>query len=215
MPVPSRMSFVFWLPLSLALAGQAPTEHTFDQAPPGASPPGFTFGSMRQPEPGRWTVQKREADIFLSHERDDSTGYSFAIAPGAAYADLIVTVRLRLHDGARTGGLVWRYLDDRHYYALLLDLAQGEITMYRINEGHRVTLEMEDGLELDANAWHMLKVVHTSDTIRVSLGGVRVFEDENRRNRWPDQPGRVGLIATGNSNAEFDDLRITPRSERR
>jgi hypothetical protein len=209
------MSLVFWLPLSLALAGQTITEHNFDDAPPGASPPGFTFGSMRQPEPGRWTVQKRDLEQVLFHERDASTGYSLAIAEGLAPPDVVLTVRLRLTDGARTGGLVWRYLDDRHYYSLALDLARGEIALYRIHQGHRNTLESEDGLELDAEAWHMLKVVHTGSTIRASLGGVRVFEDEDRRNRWPDQPSRVGLLATGNSAVEFDDLRITPRSDHR
>jgi hypothetical protein len=128
-----------------------------------------------------------------------------------APADLAATVRLRLTDGARTGGLVWRYVDDRHYYAVLLNLGQSEISLYRINEGHLITLEAEDGLELDPDAWHVLKVVHGQGTIRVLLGGVRVFENDDHRNHWPDRPSRVGLIATGNSTAEFDDFRIFDR----
>jgi hypothetical protein len=215
MPVSFRTSIVLWLPLSLALAGQTITEHNFNEEAVGASPAGFTFGSMRQAEPGRWTIQKRDLESVLFHERDASTGYSLAIAEGLTPPDIVVTVRLRLTEGARTGGLVWRYLDDRHYYSLVLDLAQGEVALYRIHQGHRNTLESEDGLELDPEAWHLLKVVHTGTTIRASLGGVRVFEDEDGRNRWPDQPSRVGLLATGNSAVEFDDLRIAPRSDRR
>jgi hypothetical protein len=208
------MSIVLWLPLSLALAGQTITEHTFDKAPVGVSPPGFTFGSMRQPGPGRWTVQKRELGAVLCHERDESTGYSLAIAHGVAPSDLVISVRLRLTDGARTGGLVWRYLDDQHYYSLALDLARGEIALYRIHGGNRIRLEFEDDLELDAEAWHILKVAHTGGTIKALLGGVRVFENDHRRNRWPDQPSRVGLLATGNSAVEFDDLRIAARDHR-
>ena len=217
LPMPSllRMSFVLWLPLSLALAGQTITEYTFDQAPIGATPVGFTFGSMRQPEPGRWTVQKREPSNVLCHERDDSTGYSLAIAQGVAPSDLVITVRLRLTEGARTGGLVWRYLDDQHYYTLALDLVRGEVALYRIHGGNRFQLEIENGLELNPDEWHVLKVAHTGRTIRASLGGVRVFEDDDHRNRWPDQPTRVGLLATGNSAVEFDDLRVAPRSDHR
>ena len=206
---------VLWLPLSLALAGQTITEYTFDQALVGVKPEGFTFGSMRQPEPGRWTVQQREPGNVLCHERDDSTGYSLAIAEGETPSDLIVTVRVRLTEGARTGGLVWRYLDDQHYYTLALDLVRGEIALYRIHGGNRFRLEFEDGLELDPDAWHTLKVMHTGRTIRAYVSGVGVFEDDDHRNRWPDQPTRVGLLATGHSAVEFDDLRIAPRSDRR
>jgi hypothetical protein len=210
-----RMSLVLWLPLSLALAGQTITEHTFEQEPVGVSPAGFTFSSMRQPEPGRWTVQKREEAGVLCHDRDESTGYSLAVADDRAPADLIVTARLRLTEGARTGGLVWRYLDDRHYYALALNLARGEIVLYRIHAGHRITLARQDDLEIDPDAWHTLKVLHAGGTIRALLGGVRVFDYEDGRDRWPDRPSRVGLIATGDSGVEFDDLRIAPRSDRR
>jgi hypothetical protein len=61
----------------------------------------------------------------------------------------------------------------------------------------------------------VLKVVHTNETIRASIGGIRVFDDNHHFNRWPTEPSRVGLIATGHSGAEFDDLHVAPRSERR
>jgi hypothetical protein len=117
-------------------------------------------------------------------------------------------MRLRFVDGARAGGLVWRYVDDNHYYTLILDMAKGEIAVYRVSNGHRVLLEVEDDLELDSDAWHTLKVVHTDESVRAMLGGVRVFEDRDRTNRWSGGATRVGLIATGNSGVEFDDLRI-------
>jgi hypothetical protein len=213
MRVYPRFAVVVWLPLSLALASQAGTERDFDQIPPGASPPGFTFGSMRQPEPGRWTVQQADGNGFLCHERDESTGYSLAIAEGAAPANLVMTVRVRLTEGARAGGLVWRYLNDKHYYSLILDLNQRRIALVRVSSGHHIVLDAEDDLELDANAWHTLKVVHVGKTVRASLGGVHVFEDEDRRNAWGDEATRVGVIATGNSRVEFDDLRVAPRGD--
>jgi hypothetical protein len=116
-------------------------------------------------------------------------------------------VRLRLHGGARAGGLVWRYVDDRDYYAALLDLARGEISMYRVSDGNRTKLEFEDDLELDPEAWHTLKAVHVGAFAYVTLGGIRVFEDHIGR---PDRAGagRAGVLSTGNSEVWFDDLRI-------
>jgi hypothetical protein len=212
MMVSSRLWVMFCVPLSLAIGNQAMVEHTFNDVPVGGSPPGFTFASMRQKEPGRWTVQKREADTVLFHERDALTGYSLAIAGAKSPSDLVATVRVRFIDGARAGGLVWRYVDDQHYYALILDMAKHDISLVRVSGGNRILLEHEDDLELDPQAWHSLKVVHAEQVIRVMLGGVRVFEDNDRRNRWTSGPSGVGLIATGNSGVEFDDLRITPRT---
>lgn len=211
MRVPSCLAAVVGVPLGFALLGQAAIEHTFDQLPAGATPPGFTFGKMRQPEPGHWIIQRDQDNGVLCHERDGWTGYSLAIADGTSPTDLAVTVRLRLTEGARAGGLVWRYLDDQHYYALVLDLAKGTIAMYRVFGGHHIQLEFEDDLELDPDAWHTLKVVHTGANVRAMLGGVRVFEEEDRRYKWSDEPSRVGVIATGNSRVEFDDLRVVAR----
>lgn len=204
-----RILFALSLPLSLAFGNQSHVAHTFDEAALGASPPGFTFGSMRQKAPGLWTVQKRDADIVLYHERDELTGFSLAIADTKTSGDLAVTMRLRFVDGARAGGLVWRYVDDNHYYTLILDMTKGDIALYRVSNGHRVLLELEDDLELDAQTWHTLKVVHTDESVRAMLGGVRVFEDRDRTNRWTGGASRVGVIATGNSGVEFDDLKIS------
>jgi hypothetical protein len=46
----------------------------------------------------------------------------------------------------------------------------------------------------------------------VSLGGIRVFEDSHRGQDRPGA-GRVGLIAAGDAEVWFDDLRVdSPRN---
>ena len=207
---PALLLLALCLPLGLAFGNQAPITYTFNEAPIGTTPAGFTFGSMRQKEPGRWTVQKRDADIVLFHARDRLTGFSLAIPDVKTGPDVAVTVRIRFVDGARAAGLIWRYLDESHYYSLILDMSRSEIAVHRVSGGNRVGLEVEKDLELDPTGWHTLKIVHTGDTFRAMLGGVRVFEDTDRRNRLADPANRVGLIATGHSGVEFDDLKITP-----
>jgi hypothetical protein len=56
--------------------------------------------------------------------------------------------------------------------------------------------------------------MHIGETVRASLGGVHVFEDEDRRNAWGDEATRIGVIASGNGRAEFDDIHISPRGGR-
>jgi hypothetical protein len=63
---------------------------------------------------------------------------------------------------------------------------------------------------LDVNAWHTLKVTHDDEEISVSLGGIRVFEDNSRRNRGGGA-GAVGLFARSDSEVWFDDLRLDRR----
>ena len=58
---------------------------------------------------------------------------------------------------------------------------------------------MEDDLELDPKAWHTLKIVHVGESVRAMLGGVRVFEDADRRNRWS---GGLGFLNHGYSGSE-------------
>jgi hypothetical protein len=182
----------------------------FDNDKTGAPPAGFVFAAMRQPAPGSWEVRRTGTSGYLVHETDAGAhGYAFAVHDGPDWRDLSVSVRLRLTGGRRAGGLVWHYLDNQHYYAAVLDLAQGELSLYRVAGGNRIRMEFEDDLELDPEAWHTMKVNHTAKSTRVSLGGIRVFEDAHRGQDRPDA-GKVGLIAAGDASVWFDDLRIDP-----
>jgi hypothetical protein len=197
-----------WLIIGAAAREQDAVTVAFDQDKAGSPPAGFAFAAMRQPSPGSWMVRRLGASGHLEHEATDgATGYALAIHSATSLRDVALSVRLRLVSGRRTGGLVWHYVDDQHYYASVLDLSRGELAMYRVVGGNRTRLEFEDDLELDLDAWHTMKVVHTGNSTRVSLGGIRVFEDDHHGpERSPG--GRVGFIATGDAGVWYDDLRI-------
>jgi hypothetical protein len=197
------------------LAAQRGEVWTFDADATGAAPPGFTLAAMRQASPGAWLVRDEAGLRVLSHGAEPAaTGYALAIAPGEPRADVLVSVRLRLAGGRRVGGLVWRYQDAHNYYAAVLDLGDGSLSMYRVAGGNRVALERRSHLELDANAWHTLKVVHDDEAVFVSLGGIRVIEERDRRfDRLG--PGLSGVVAGGDADVWFDDLRIEPDRDRR
>jgi pyruvate,water dikinase len=171
---------------------------------------------MRQPSAGAWTVNRIASNGYLAHhgEAAHAGGFSLAVAPEETPERLLISARLRLSGGTRAGGLVWGYRDATHYYAVLLDLSRAEVVLYRVIDGNRVRVEAQDDLELDANAWHTLKVVSQDDRVVVSLGGIRVFEEEGKQFRRP-LGLRAGLISAGDAEAWFDDLRIEAAPERR
>jgi hypothetical protein len=189
------------------------SHRTFDDEKAGTAPAGFTFESIRQSDPGRWVIRRDAGTGFLSHEPAQSTGYALAISTHTTPPDVTVSAKLRLPGGTRTGGLVWRYIDDQHYYSLVLDLHGGTIALYRVSGGNHIKLDSEKDLDLDPQAWHTLKVVHTGHSLRAHLGGISVFDDEDRRPRPAEMPVRAGLIAAGNAEVHFDDLLVaeTPR----
>jgi hypothetical protein len=199
-----------WLLAGVAWPAQTATHVSFDHDKPGAPPAGFSFAAMRQPAPGAWLVRRTGTNGYLVHDPDvASQGYALAVVDALPPAEVNVSVRLRLAGGQRAGGIVWHYVDSQHYYASVLDLSRREISVYRVSSGNRSRMEFEDDLELDPEAWHTMKVSHTGHSTRVSLGGIRVFED-SRREKDGAGGGRVGLMAAGDADVWFDDLHIEP-----
>lgn len=198
------------------VAAQRAPVLSFDADTPDVAPAGFTLEAMRQNDPGAWIVRRDGANGYLTHMPGPSQdGYALALAPGGPVADLSVSVRMRLAGGGRAGGVVWRYQDANNYYAAILDLSRGAVFMYMMRNGNRVMIEAEDDLELDLDGWHTLRVVHERRSVHVSLGGIRVFEEQDGRLERTFGPGRAGLLATGSSTVWFDDLRLDTASARR
>ncbi|MBI4477288.1 MAG: hypothetical protein HY654_08960 [Acidobacteria bacterium] len=223
-PVESGGATMPRTPVALALlcaasqiaAAQPPSIFTFDDDPAGAGPKGFEVSAMRQDTPGTWLVRRVGANGVLVHQPDPgAAGFALAIAPDTPRRDVRVSARLRLAGGTRAGGLVWRFADAAHYYAAILDLDKRELVLFRVTAGNRIFLESEDDLELDPEAWHTLRIVHDESRIDVRLGGIRVFQERDRRAGPRSAPGRSGVIAAGGSEVWFDDLRIEPDRDRR
>lgn len=192
---------------AMAAALQATRVHSFDATGTGTLPSGFTTAALRQSSPGDWTIAKVGSSNALAHAADRSAeGWGLALAPDAPPANLRLTGRVRLAGGNHTGGLVWHYQDARNFMAVLLNLDDGDLELFRVSDGNRIRLEDRDGLELDAQAWHAMRVVHVNGRTTVSIGGIRVLDHNDRR--MSARVGLVGVVAHGQTDAAFDDLRI-------
>jgi len=187
---------------------------TFDDDPIGSVPPGLTFPVARQQAAAKWSVRADSSGRYLTHAADPSAsgGLSLAVLDMAHPSQMRVSVRLKLVDGERVGGLVWRYQDQDNFYLAALDLRLQELALYRVVRGNRIRLDDEDDLELDTSAWHSVRVVQDDDDIQVSLGGIGVMR---ARNLTFTEGGRAGVWSGGGGTAWFDDLRVEPEVDRR
>ncbi|MGH9253434.1 MAG: hypothetical protein ACRD3C_02570 [Vicinamibacterales bacterium] len=201
--------------IALALPGASAqvAVRTFDEDPIGSPPPGLTFSIARQQIAGRWLVRAEGPNHYLTHLADPaaSGGFSLAVLDTPHPAQMRASVRLKLLEGERVGGLVWRYQDAENFYLAALDLRLQELALYRVVRGNRIRLDDEDELELDESAWHSVRVVQDDDDIRVSLGGIGVIR---ARDRTIADEGRAGVWSGGGATAWFDDLRVEPDENR-
>ena len=187
---------------------------TFDEDAIGNPPPNLSFAVARQQNAGKWLIRAEGPNHYLTHLADSvaAGGFSMAVLETPHPAQMRASVRLKLLDGERLGGLVWRYQDAENFYLVALDLRIQELALYRVVRGNRIRLDEEDELELDVSAWHSVRVVQDDDDIRVSLGGIGVIR---ARDRTFADAGRVGVWSGGGATAWFDDLRVEPEEDRR
>jgi hypothetical protein len=201
------------LALALAAVSAQTVVRTFEEDELGSPPPGLMFAMARQQTVGRWLVRADGSNHYLTHLADPaaSGGFSLALLETPHPPQMRVSARLKLTEGERVGGLVWRYQDAENFYVAALDLRVQVLALYRVVRGNRIRLEEEDDLELDAAAWHSVRVVHDDDDIRVSLGGIGVMR---ARDRTFTTGGRAGVWSGGGATAWFDELRVEPEEER-
>jgi len=186
---------------------------TFDQEQVGVPPAGFSFAAARLPAAGPWLVRADGTNRYLAHTSVASTreGFSIAVLDTLPPLDLRLSARIKLVNGSRVGGLVWRYQNPENFLAVALDLEAQAMALYRVARGNRIRLEFEDDLELDRDAWHVVRVEQARGRIRVSLGGIGVMR---ARDRAEADTGRAGIWSDGGATAWFDDVNVENAPER-
>jgi hypothetical protein len=197
------------------LLAQGASVRRFDDEPAGQPPAALLLSAFRQNGPGAWVVRRDGTEHVLSHAaQPDGRGWSLAVADEPTLDDVVVSARVRLAGGSRTAGLIWGYEGADTFHAVVLDLQRQETAAYRVIRGNRIRFDLEDDLELDAEAWHTMKVVQHNGDVTIFLGGIRVLKDGGGR-RDRGRRGRAGVLAAGDADVSFDDLRIvSERGER-
>ncbi len=198
---------IFVAVAAAAVSAQRVAAIGFDELTAGAAPDGFFFAPSRQATPGTWEV-RGTARRHLIHAADPTVtmrGISVAGVDVAAPADVKVSTRLRLIDGDRAGGVIWRYRDASNFYFMAVVHSDRVAGLFRVTGGNRITLEITSDIDLDPEAWHAVTVVHDGDQIRATIDGIGVLR---ARDRTLTEGGRAGVWSAGNSTSWFDDIAI-------
>jgi hypothetical protein len=190
------------------LAGQSAPDivRRFDEDVLNGPPKGFVFAETREAAPSRWVVRREGDTSVLAHlgRPAPSPGFALAIVEGSRLGNVRASVRIKMADGQRLAGLVWRYQDPDDYHVAWLNLGEQRAGVYRFSRGNRIRLRSVDDLELDPNAWHTVKVEYENNRMEMHLGGIKVFDV---RNRDAGEMGGVGVWSAGDAVAYFDDFR--------
>jgi hypothetical protein len=124
-----------------------------------------------------------------------------------------LSVRFKAMSGAedQAAGLVWRYRDQDHYYIVRANALEGNVVLYKVENGKRSDLKPKGSgtfaygkkAPVKSGAWNALRVVARGPLFEVFLNGEKLFEVEDATFT---AKGQVGLWTKADSVTRFDDL---------
>ena len=103
-----------------------------------------------------------------------------------------------------SGGLIFRFVDDKNFYLLSAGCPSDYFALSRMTNGQIVPLK-QSVVPTDKDTWYRLKV-------RVEGGHFMCYDDDKMIFDFDENKiakGRIGLWARDDSQAQFDDVKIT------
>lgn len=217
------MSSAGWL-VALGLIAAPPEMITFDSAPFGKVPPGWSTAMTDSGQPPKWEILKDTtapsqpyvlAQVSTGSEQNRSP---LAILDRAAVKDGEVSVRFKPVAGReeRAAGVVFRYVDSKNYYLVRADALENNISLYRVKDGKQEPLTPKTRFvtargvthDVPTGSWSTLKVVFRGPLLSVYFNHRRVLQAEDT---IFSGPGKVGLWTRADSVTYFDDFRYAQR----
>ena len=186
---------------------------TFDDLQPGSIPAGVRLAETGAVgTPATWAVVEDPSAPSRPHafgvvaSANDKKTYNLALLEGVRDGDVDLQVSLRAVSGQlnQGGGLVWRAKGADDYYLARWDPLEDNVYIYVVQGGARTALAKAD-LELDHDAWHVLRVIARSSQIELFIDDTPVLSVED--STFP-LPGMVGLWTKSDAATRFDDLSV-------
>ena len=197
----------------------------FEGMPVGSPPDGWTIAKTGRSAAPQWEIVTDESSPagarVLAQLSKDATADGFAIAlyPSEPLANGAVTVHFKPVSGTvdRAAGIVWRYRDENNYYLVRADALEGNVALYKVEQGRRTSLppagkggEHAVQASVPAGRWSTLRVAFMGTRFVVSFDEKPLFEVEDSTFAGP---GRVGLWTTADSVTHFDAFDLLPAVE--
>jgi len=195
-----------------AMGSQTLFRDYFDQG----SVAGWTFVDEGTPSVAScWEVVsggiRQTSNVFSGQVdvRNLSASGTYAIAGKEEWTDYVLTVRVSSADNDAIG-VMFRYIDDSHYYRFSMDRERGYRRLVKKSGArNHFTLLWEDAHPYVVGREYQLVIIAIGRTLRGFIDGVLVFsvEDDGILS------GCIGLYCCANSDARFAHVRVVPADQ--
>src|SRR3989454_12408054 len=188
----------------LAVTAQAQTIN-FDDATPGAAPPGWTATKTGKGE-AKWAIEKDDTARSKPNvlKQSGEATYPVCLKNDTRLKDGFVEVKFKPMSGKedQAGGVVWRAKDADNYYLARANALEDNVTIYHTIKGRRVSFKNVNQ-KVKSAEWHTLRVAFRGNHFRVTFDGAKVIEatDDSLADA-----GKVGLWTKADSVTLFDDF---------
>lgn len=208
---------------ALSAAGAAQVIN-FDSAQPGALPPGWTQAMTHNGGAPKWEVRKDDSapskpHVLAQTSNDPTDGrFPLAILDKANLKDGELSVKFKPISGRvdQGAGMVWRYRDPNNYYIVRANALEGNVVLYKVQNGHRSSLAPKGtpprtyGVKhkVPSQVWSTLRVTFSGPLFTVYFNGEKLFEVEDSTFT---ESGKVGLWTKADSVIYFDDFDLVQK----
>jgi hypothetical protein len=156
---------------------------------------------------GEWVVEDMAgapAGKKALVQRATKNAFNVIVAPAGPFTDVDVSVKFDPLSGKEdaSGGIVFRFADDR-YYVIRANALESNFRLYSYDRG-RKQLASASVKAPALGQWHTIRVVAMSDHIQGWLDGALLLDHRDSRFK----AGRVGLWTKADSITAFGDLTI-------
>ncbi|HLI82889.1 MAG TPA: hypothetical protein VKV17_03175 [Bryobacteraceae bacterium] len=216
------MSIFGWL-VSFSLIAPSANVITFDHDSIGNIPAGWTVPMTDRSVPPKWQILRDPSaptppnvlGQVSSGPRQDR--YALAVVNRISMRDGDLSVRFKPVSGHnQAGGIVFRYRDEKNYYALLANAMGDDVALYKVENGQSIPItprgsppsDFQVKHDIHQNAWQILKVSLRGNQFQIYVNHRRLFRAQDATFAGP---GKVGLCTVSDSVTYFDDFRANPQ----
>jgi Domain of Unknown Function (DUF1080) len=193
----------------------------FDKDPAAAPPADFATALTGKGKPGNWKIvadpSAPSKPNVLAQTDADTTSYRFPVCiyNQITVKDVDVSVKFKPISGKedQAAGIVWRYKDANNYYIARANALEGNVVMYKVQNGKRSDLKPRDAgmlaygvkTSVPSGQWSTLRITAKGNSFEVYLNNKKQFDVDD--STFPDA-GKIGVWTKADSVTYFDDLQI-------
>lgn len=202
------------------LTAAYPQTVNFDNDELNQAPKNFTTDLTGKGRNGNWVVLKDDSapsrPNVLAQTDMDKTSYRFPVCiyDKVSAKDVEVTTYFKVIKGKedQAAGVIWRYEDKNNYYVVRANALEGNIVLYKVENGKRTDLPVVGkgrayGVKaiVRSNEWHELKIIAKGNLFSVIFDGKKLFDVKDKTFTGS---GKAGLWTKADSYALFDNMMI-------